>query len=155
MRFVNAHLVDGLGGNRDRSGLRIEDGRITEVGPHVADGRLGDEPVIDLQGRTLMPGMIDTHCHPGGGDYDPRHEEEPPGMQAIRTVEAVQRTLRAGFTTIRSAGTKHAVDVDVRNAIAEGLVWGPRLIASGPGITCTAGHGHFWATEVDEIGRAH
>lgn len=149
MRFVNAHVIDGRGGNRERSGLRVEDGRIVDTGPHVADGRPNDEPVIDLNGMSIMPGMIDTHCHPGGGDYDPHHEDEPPGMQALRTVEAVQRTLRAGFTTIRSAGTKHAVDVDVRNAINQGLTWGPRLIASGPGITCTAGHGHFWATEVD------
>jgi imidazolonepropionase-like amidohydrolase len=149
IRFVNAFLLDGRGGYQERSGLRVEDGRIAEVGPRVADGDPGDGPVIDLQGRTLMPGMIDTHCHPGGGDYDPAHEEEPPGMQALRTVEAVQRTLRAGFTTVRSAGTKYAVDVDVRNAIAQGLTWGPRIVASGPGITCTAGHGHFWATEVD------
>ncbi|MGH2602884.1 MAG: amidohydrolase family protein, partial [Dehalococcoidia bacterium] len=150
IRFVNAFLLDGRGGYHERSGLTIDDDRITAVGPHHAAGpSRNDDTVIDLQGRTLMPGMIDTHCHPGGGDYDPAHEHEPPGMQALRTVEAVQRTLRAGFTTIRSAGTKHAVDVDVRTAINQGLVWGPRLIASGPGITCTAGHGHFWATEVD------
>ena len=149
IRFVNAFLLDGRGGSQERSGLVVEGDRITGVGRQIADRRQDGGTTIDLQGRTLMPGMIDTHCHPGGGDYDPAHEDEPPGMQALRTVEAVQRTLRAGFTTIRSAGTKHAVDIDVRNAIAEGLVWGPRLIASGPGITCTAGHGHFWATEVD------
>ena len=147
--FLNALLLDGRGGYQERSGLLVEDTRIAAVGPNLA-GRTRDAGmVIDLQGRALMPGMIDTHCHPGGGDFDPAHEDEPPGMQALRTVEAVQRTLRAGFTTIRSAGTKHGVDVDVRNAIRQGLVWGPRLVASGPGITCTAGHGHFWAVEVD------
>lgn len=149
MRFVNGVLLDGRGGYQERSDLLVEEGRIVAVGPNVAAGGHDRGTVIDLQGRTLMPGMIDTHCHPGGGDFDPAHENEPPGMQVLRTVEAVQRTLRAGFTTIRSAGTKHAVDVDVRNAIAEGLTWGPRIVASGPGITCTAGHGHFWATEVD------
>lgn len=147
IRFLNALLLDGRGAYHEHSALAVEDGRIAAVGPRVAEMR--DGPAIDLGGRTLMPGMIDTHCHPGGGDFNPAHEDEPAGMQAIRTVEAVQRTLRAGFTTIRSAGTKHAVDIDVRNAINQGLVWGPRLIASGPGITCTAGHGHFWATEVD------
>src|SRR5579859_1064080 len=147
--FLNALLLDGLGGYQQRGALLVEDGRIAEVGPRLAERRRDGLTVIDLQGRTLMPGMIDTHCHPGGGDYDPTHENEPPGMQALRTVEAAQRTLRAGFTTIRSAGTKYGVDVDVRDAIREGLVWGPRIIASGPGITCTAGHGHFWASEVD------
>jgi imidazolonepropionase-like amidohydrolase len=147
--FLNAAILDGRGGSVDRGGLLVEEGRIAAVGSEVGV-RLGDvDRVVDLQGRTLMPGMIDTHCHPGGGDYDPATEDEPPGMQALRTVEALQRTLRAGFTTVRSAGTKYAVDIDARNAIAQGLTWGPRLLASGPGITCTAGHGHFWATEVD------
>ena len=149
IHFTNAFLLDGRGAYQEHGGLTVEDGRITAVGPTATTTAPRGATVIDLQGRTLMPGMIDTHCHPGGGDFDPAHEDEPPGMQALRTVEAAQRTLRAGFTTIRSAGTKHGVDIDVRNAIAEGLVWGPRLIASGPGITCTAGHGHFWATEVD------
>jgi imidazolonepropionase-like amidohydrolase len=149
MLFVNAFLIDGRGGYLERGDLLVEDGHIAAVGSDLSARARDAEAVVDLDGRTLMPGMIDTHCHPGGGDYDPAHEDEPPGMQALRTVEAVQRTLRAGFTTIRSAGTKHGVDVDVRNAINEGLIWGPRLIASGPGITCTGGHGHFWAVEVD------
>ena len=147
--FVNAFLLDGRGGHIEHGRLLVDGERIAAVGADL-DVRSQDiNRVVDLQGMTLMPGMIDTHCHPGGGDFEPAHESEPAGMQALRTVEAVQRTLRAGFTTIRSAGTRYAVDVDVRNAIREGLVWGPRIIASGPGITCTAGHGHFWATEVD------
>ena len=148
MLFVNGFLLDGRGGYHERGALLVEDGRIAAVG-REAESRRADGPVVDLGGRTLMPGMIDTHCHPGGGDFDPAHAREPAGMQALRTVEAAQRTLLAGFTTIRSAGAAHAVDVDVRNAIGEGLVWGPRLIASGPGITCTAGHGHDMAAEVD------
>ena len=147
--FLNALLLDGLGGYRERCGLLVEGERIVAVGPELAQRAREAETVVDLQGRTLMPGMIDTHCHPGGGDFDPEHEDEPAGMQALRSVEAAQRTLRAGFTTIRSAGAKYGVDVDVRNAINQGLVWGPRLIASGPGITCTAGHGNAWAVEVD------
>lgn len=147
--FLNALLLDGRGGSQERAGLLVEEARIIAAGAGLDQRVRQADAVIDLQGRTLMPGMIDSHCHPGGGDFDPAHEGEPPGLQALRTVDAVQRTLRAGFTTIRSAGTAHAVDVDVRNAIGEGLMWGPRLVASGPGITCTAGHGHFWATEVD------
>jgi imidazolonepropionase-like amidohydrolase len=147
--FVNAFQLDGRGGSIERGQLLVDGERIAAAGADLHVRSQDVDQVVDLQGMTLLPGMIDTHCHPGGGDFEPAHENEPAGMQALRTVEAVQRTLRSGFTTIRSAGTKHAVDVDVRNAIREGLVWGPRIIASGPGITCTAGHGHFWATEVD------
>ncbi len=147
--FLNALLIDGLGGHQEHAGLLVDGERIAAVGPGLETRAREADTVVDLGGRTLMPGMIDTHCHPGGGDFDPAHEDEPPGLQALRTVEAAQRTLRAGFTTIRTAGTKYGVDVDVRNAISEGLTWGPRIIASGPGITCTAGHGHFWAVEVD------
>ncbi len=71
--FLNALLLDGLGGYRERSALLVNGGRIAEVGPQLAERRRDGITVIDLQGRTLLPGMIDTHCHPGGGDYDPAH----------------------------------------------------------------------------------
>ncbi|MBI2872185.1 MAG: amidohydrolase family protein [Chloroflexi bacterium] len=149
--FANGFLIDGAGGYLERGGLLVEDQRIAAVGKEVSD-RLGDaDAVIDLEGRTLMPGMIDTHCHPGAGDYDPDREKDSVGLAALHTYEALERTLRAGFTTVRSAGARDYVDVDARDAIACGIIPGPRVIASGRGVTMTGGHGVGSAAEVDGV----
>jgi imidazolonepropionase-like amidohydrolase len=87
-----------------------------------------------------MPGMIDCHAHPGGGDYDPAHTDDSVGMLALRTLQALRATLQAGVTTVRSAGEGHFLDVDARDAINSGVVSGPRVLACGPIIRPTGGH---------------
>src|SRR5260370_12210698 len=116
----------------------IENSRIAQVGVGLAVGKSAHQ-VIDLAGRTLMPGMIDCHAHPGGGDYDPGHIDEPIALMALRTLQALQNTLLAGVTTVRSAGAGHFLDVDVRDAINAGIAWGPRVLACGPMIRPTGG----------------
>jgi imidazolonepropionase-like amidohydrolase len=99
-----------------------------------------------------MPGMIDTHAHPGEGDFDPSQHDEPLGLAALRTVQALQRTLYAGITTVRSAGSREFVDLDARDAIHQGVIVGPRLIAAGRAITTTGGHLHdHGGLEVDGV----
>jgi imidazolonepropionase-like amidohydrolase len=108
--------------------------------------------VVDLAGRTLMPGIVDSHVHIVGGDFVPNREHESPGMAALRTVEAARRTLMAGITTIRVSGSRDYLDIDLREAINAGVVVGPRVIASGRGITTTGGHYHNWcAVEADGV----
>ena len=147
--FAHGFLIDGAGGY-EKGSLLVEDDTIVEVGPNVADRIRDADTVLDLQGRTLMPGMIDTHCHFGGGDFDPDHENDPVGLAAIHTYEALQRALRAGFTTVRSAGARDWLDIDARDAIRRGVVEGPRVVASGRGLTMTGGHGHT-GVEVDGV----
>jgi imidazolonepropionase-like amidohydrolase len=96
-----------------------------------------------------MPGLIDTHVHMAGGDYFPGYEQEAIGIAALRTAEAARRTLLAGFTTVRVASSRDFLDVDIRDAVNLGLIAGPRIMASGRGITCTGGHLHEAAMEVD------
>ena len=99
-----------------------------------------------------MPGLIDTHVHLAGGDFEPNREADPVGLAAFRMVPPAVRTLQAGFTTIRVAGSRDFLDVDLRDAIAEGAVVGPRILASGRGLTTTGGHYHNWcAVEVDGV----
>src|SRR5206468_6078774 len=97
----------------------------------------------------IMPGLIDTHVHMAGGDYFPGYEQEAIGIAAVRSVEAARRTLLAGFTTVRTASSRDFLDIDIRDAISIGLIPGPRIIASGRGITCTGGHLHDFPMEVD------
>jgi imidazolonepropionase-like amidohydrolase len=105
--------------------------------------------VIDLDGQTIMPGLIDTHVHMAGGDYFPGYEQEAIGIAAIRTAEAARRNLMAGLTTVRTAASRDFLDLDIRDAIRMGLTPGPRIIGSGRGITITGGHIHEVAMEVD------
>ena len=137
--FANGLVIDGLGGYRERADVLVEDSRIARVGVGLTAGGSAQQR-IDLAGRTLMPGMIDCHAHPGGGDYDPGHIDEPIAIMALRTLQALQTTLLAGVTTVRNAGVGHFLDVDVRDAINAGIVWGPRVLACGPIIRPTGGY---------------
>jgi imidazolonepropionase-like amidohydrolase len=146
--FTSGRIIDGRGGLIERGSVLVEGEQIVACGADVPKPRDADR-LIDLAGRTLMPGMIDTHVHLAGGDYHPERVHEALPMASFRTVEAARRTLMAGFTMVRSAVARDFIDVHLRDAIDAGLIEGPRIIASGPGITMTGGHIHETAMEVD------
>jgi imidazolonepropionase-like amidohydrolase len=153
--FLNGTVSDGDGDVAEHGALLTEGSRIEAVGPTTTLETRRNDPgvqVIDLAGRTLLPGLIDTHVHLAGGDFEPNRESDPVGLAALRTVPAAHRTLMAGFTTIRVAGSRDFLDVDLRDAINEGAIVGPRILASGCGLTTTGGHYHNWcAVEVDGV----
>jgi imidazolonepropionase-like amidohydrolase len=150
--FVNATVIDGLGGISERQRVVVEGNRIVEVAAEVPSSSAGDaEQVYDLQGQVLMPGLIDTHLHFAGGDYDPAHENDSVGLASLRSSDAARRSLLAGFTTIRSAGARDHLDIDARDAVNQGAIIGPRILASGRGLTMTGGHVHDRAIEADGV----
>jgi len=140
--FINGLVIDGLGGHQERSAVLVRGDTIAAVGSAAEASRGAAARVIDLGGRTLMPGMIDAHAHPGEGDFDPAQHDEPLGLAALRTVQALQRTLYHGITTVRSAGSRELVDLDARDAMRDGVFIGPRLVCAGRAITPTGGHMH-------------
>jgi imidazolonepropionase-like amidohydrolase len=146
--FVNGFVLNGLGDAVDRGWVHVDGERIVGVGQGQPEPRV-DDPSIDLAGRTIMPGLIDTHVHMAGGDYVPGYEREAIGIAALRTAEAARRTLLAGFTTVRTASSRDFLDLDIRDAVNLGLIPGPHIVGSGRGITCTGGHLHDTAMEVD------
>ena len=94
-----------------------------------------------------MPGMIDCHVHlvmDGEPNYLDLVMNEPFAMVAIKAVKYVGRYLPAGFTTIRDLGSQGNVGVSIRNAINEGIIEGPRVLASGRVLSITGGHGDFF-----------
>src|SRR5690606_19856708 len=110
--FNNGTVIDGLGNVRERQYVVVEDQIITGIGSGDAPAGSSFERSYDLGGQVLMPGLIDTHLHFGGGDYDPAYEHDSVGLASLRSVDVLRRSLMAGFTTIRSAGAPHDLDID-------------------------------------------
>ncbi len=139
-----ARLIDGRGGAPLVPVMvRIEGERIVEVAsqlPIPANAR-----VIDLGNATLLPGLIDLHTHLTGR-YGMHWEDvlvkATPGHEALWGARNARVTLLAGFTTCREMGpTWPYVDVDLRKAIEEGAVPGPRLLVAGNYVSSTGGAG--------------
>jgi imidazolonepropionase-like amidohydrolase len=118
-------LIDGKGGVTQGAMVVIEGSRIA---------RIGGEPkgtVHDLSRLTVLPGLIDTHVHISshfGKDGRYTNEGETPSQFILYTVENAYLTLMAGFTTVQSIGAPQ--DLDLRDAIARGIVPGPRILTS-------------------------
>jgi len=125
----------------DNAIILVRGERVAAVGTDV-DIPSGAE-VIDLAGHTVLPGLIDTHTHldgdPSGGYRDHRLHEWP-GYAAIVGVKNARITLLAGFTTVRNVGSDEWADIALRDAIENGLVPGPRIVAAGFAIGSTGGH---------------
>ncbi len=121
----------------------VQGERITAVGTAAQLRIPAGAKVIDLSGYTLMPGFMDAHTHLASIDNDGGDLavlKETPAHGAIYATINAKKTLDAGFTTVREAGTTDYVDVVVRDAINRGLIPGPRIHASGPALGSTGGH---------------
>lgn len=138
-------LFDGTGDKtRENMIIVVQDDRIQNVGPAGSATIPAGATVIDLSRATVLPGLIDCHTHMGAraDRYDPiYHFKDTPFSSAFAAVVNARKTLEAGFTSVRDVGSLPFLAVDLRNSINEGLVPGPRIVASGPGITITGGHG--------------
>jgi len=123
-------------------GILIEDGKVVSVGQLAAMTVPQGTETIDLEGMTILPGMIDMHVHLMG-DSD-NHGYKALGVSAhsdtIHGVVNAEVTLMSGYTTVRNVGAGGFSDVALRDAIAEGVVPGPRMFVSGPAIGITGGH---------------
>jgi imidazolonepropionase-like amidohydrolase len=150
-------LFDGRAVKR-RQGVLFGSEGIAWVGPHARSPReaLGAREV-EGAGRTLLPGLIDTHVHlqfDGGSDFEKESKElTTAGFAAVKAAVNAKRNLDAGVTTVRDLGGMGGASIDVAKAVAAGLIPGPRILASGHALTVTGGHGHnvAFAREVDGV----
>ena len=143
MVIKGATILDVTNGDMLKNHIVIvKDGRIDAVSP----ARSADIPkgiaVIDLQGHTLLPGLIDMHVHltSGGGYHGYERLKLTDERRAILGVVHAEKTLMAGFTTVRNVGAGSFGDVALRDAINDGDIPGPRMLVSGPPIGITGGH---------------
>ena len=120
----------------------VNGGQITRVAPERSVMIPAGSEVLDLQGHTLLPGLIDMHVHltSGGGYHGYERLKLTDERRAILGVVHAETTLRAGFTTVRNVGAGSFGDVALRDAINDGDIPGPRLLVSGPPIGITGGH---------------
>src|SRR5882724_6391034 len=139
-----ARLIDGTGSAPLQPGMvLIEGDRIVAVGSNVqapAGAR-----VIDLGDATLLPGLIDLHTHLTGDErvhWEDALTKSTPPRDALYGARNARVTLLAGFTTCRDMGPAWPyVDVELKRAIDEGAVPGPRLLVAGAYVSSTGGAG--------------
>jgi imidazolonepropionase-like amidohydrolase len=145
-------LIDGTGtrGVQHDMAIFVDSGNITRVAP--AHELPPDAEVIDLTNSTVLPGLIDCHVHLifsasnfALGDVLADDDQQ----LLFRGVGAARQALRVGITTVRDLGGRAGVTFRLRDAIDQGLIAGPRVLAAGSPITITGGHCHFLGLEAD------
>ncbi|OFX01258.1 MAG: Xaa-Pro dipeptidase [Alphaproteobacteria bacterium RIFCSPHIGHO2_12_FULL_63_12] len=120
----------------------VDEGKVVAVGTRATLPAPDGATTVDLGAKTILPGLIDMHTHLIGdqtlGGY--RGIGETRESAAIWSVVNAEKTLMAGFTTVRNVGAGDYADVALRDAIAAGVVPGPRMYVSGPSIGIVGGH---------------
>jgi imidazolonepropionase-like amidohydrolase len=126
--------------------VRVQGGRIESAGPAATVDAAGAK-VVDLPGTTLMPGMVEGHSHILLHAYNetPWNDQvahEGLALRAARAVNHLRATLMAGFTTVRDLGTEGAAyaDVELKQAVNQGIIPGPRILASTRAIVATGSY---------------
>jgi len=138
----NASVLDAADGTlTPGQSVVIEGTRIADVGPGLTGP--DDAVLLDVRGRTVMPGLIDAHTHPAIVDHDVFGLAEwPPTYVAARASRVLAGMLARGFTSIRDVG---AGEVGLARAIEEGYFQGPRMFYGGKQLTQTGGAGDWRA----------
>jgi len=136
-------VIDGVSDSvRTNQTVVVDAGKITAIESGFRSPAEGDR-VIDLRNGTLLPGLFDMHVHLTG-EYSAHSEMDDYKLNeadvAIDGVVYAQRTLMAGFTTVRDLGDEFRASISLRNAISAGKVPGPRIVAAGKAIASTGGH---------------
>lgn len=138
--FINARIFDGERGEYlDESVVVVEGGRIVEVTRRAPASGAAD--ILDVAGKTLMPGLIDAHCHVLGSSLKVTEvESQPLTYVAQYAARMLSHALDCGFTTVRDVG---GGEIGIAQAVEHGFIKGPRVFFAGRALSMTGGHGDF------------
>ncbi len=134
-------IVDASKPARGPSTVIVENGRIVRIEPGATAP--AGATVVDMRSHTILPGLIDAHVHLTGDPGTPfwRGAIDSNELATIVGVKNAQLTARAGFTTVRDLGASGLSIYALRDAIRDGIVPGPRIVASGEALSIVGGHG--------------
>lgn len=137
------HLLNVRTGElRSNQAVVIDGGKIAQIAPSSEVTAAAGDTTIDLPDATLLPGLIDMHTHLTFDLNSLGYQglAISTAREALHGARNARRTLEAGFTTVRNLGAKDYADIALRDAINDGDVIGPRIVASGPALGITGGH---------------
>jgi imidazolonepropionase-like amidohydrolase len=140
--LLNARVLDGRGAVVERATIRVEGGRVVELGPGADPaGRPGSE-VVDLAGLTVLPALVDAHVHLSAYDTlpPPKRGEEPrtPALRYFELARGARALVEAGVLTVRDVGSMDDNAVELRQAVRLGLCPGPRILTCARIVSATS-----------------
>jgi imidazolonepropionase-like amidohydrolase len=149
--LVGATIIDGTGGPvLSNASLRVRDGRIEAIwqdGQRPHDAQAPADQVTDVTGMTVMPGLIDAHCHISYGEGRTAEEVDVYGgaeWNAVRAVWNANKVLQSGVTSFCDPGSTWNVAVTCRDAIQSGMFPGPRVFAAGRHLSADGGFADYF-----------
>ncbi len=138
----NASIIDGSGSSPYSGHLVIKENKIDSIHREDTFSNDAEARIIDLKGKTVMPGLIDAHCHisfdePRSNDELFFHRRE--GLAAIIAGTNALKVLQSGVTSFFDADSLYSVGVDLRDAIESGVIVGPKMAVGGNALLTSAG----------------
>jgi imidazolonepropionase-like amidohydrolase len=160
MLLTNARVINGLGDEIGPATVSIHEGRIERIEAGAARRRAlptggrdetpGGERVVDVGGRTVLPGLVDAHVHLSSWDHLPAllrgEPPRPPALRVFELANAGRALLAAGITTVRDVGSHDDHALLLREAVRLGLTPGPRILTCARIVTATAPGGAVFGT---------
>ncbi len=153
MLWISGSLIwEGRNKAPRPANLTIADDRIEGIWEPQSSPPPGVTSSLAADGCTLIPGLYDLHTHitlDASSDVNARVREVGTLGMTIRAVSHARAYLASGVIGIRDLGGLQGADIAIKQAIAQEVIPGPRMLVSGRALTMTGGHGHFFAQEVD------